>query len=217
MFTGIIESLGEIKHISNSGSNRIFFIKSKLASQVKIDESVSHNGICLTVEDIQNDSYQVTAIDETLQKSNAGNWKPKDKINLERSMKLNDRLDGHIVQGHVDSIGICIGKKEKEGSIEFTFRYEENFAPLIIEKGSICLNGVSLTVFDVTENKFTVAIIPYTFIHTNLQFLKTENVVNLEFDILGKYVARIAAINRKKNHNDSCFPKVISRSETEPA
>ncbi|HUZ58735.1 MAG TPA: riboflavin synthase [Hanamia sp.] len=194
MFTGIIEEMGEIKDISKSGSNRIFFIKSELIHQIKIDESISHNGICLTVEDIRKDTYKVTAIEETLLKTNAEIWKQGDFVNLERSMKLNDRLDGHIVQGHVDNTGVCINKKDKEGSVEFTFKFNEAFAPLIIEKGSICLNGVSLTAFDVTKNKFTVAIIPYTLKHTNLQFLKINNVVNLEFDILGKYVARIASL-----------------------
>lgn len=194
MFTGIIEEVGEIKDISKSGSNRIFFIKSELFPQIKIDESISHNGICLTVEDIRKDTYKVTAIEETLLKTNAEIWKQGDFVNLERSMKLNDRLDGHIVQGHVDNTGVCINKKDKEGSVEFTFKFNEAFAPLIIEKGSICLNGVSLTAFDVTKNKFTVAIIPYTLKHTNLQFLKINNIVNLEFDILGKYVARIASL-----------------------
>ncbi len=191
MFTGIIEAFGEIKDISIDKSNRVFYIKSELASQLKIDESVSHNGICLTVENIENDIYRITAIDETLKKTNAGNWKKNDLINLERAMKINDRLDGHIVQGHVDGTGICIAKKNKEGSTEFTFEFDEKFAPLIIEKGSICVNGVSLTAFDVTNNHFTVAIIPYTFSHTNFHSLNEQDVVNLEFDILGKYVQRM--------------------------
>jgi riboflavin synthase len=192
MFTGIIEAQGEIKKISNERKNRVFFIKSQITSQLKIDESVSHNGICLTVEDIQNDTYKITAIDETLIKTNASTWKQDDIINLERSMKMNDRLDGHIVQGHVDGTGICINKKDKDGSVEFTFQFDRNFAQLIIEKGSICVNGVSLTAFNVSQDTFTVAIIPYTFNHTNFQYLKINNVVNLEFDILGKYIARIA-------------------------
>ncbi len=197
MFTGIIKSLGEIKEISTIGSNRTFFIKSELFSQLKIDESLSHNGVCLTVEDIQNGIYKVTAIEETLKKTNAGQWKKGDLINLEQAMKLSERLDGHIVQGHVDGTGICIDKQEKNGSVEFTFQFDSVFATLIIEKGSICVNGVSLTAFNVTENNFTVAIIPYTFEHTNFHLLKTNDSVNLEFDILGKYVARIIALKEQ--------------------
>ncbi len=194
MFTGIIKSLGEVKEISNEGSNRTFFISSELLPQLKIDESISHNGVCLTIEDIENDVYKVTAIEETLKKSNAVEWKKGDLINLEQSMILNERLDGHIVQGHVDGKGICINKQQKDGSVEFTFQYSPSFAALIIEKGSICVNGVSLTAFNVTENNFTVAIIPYTFEHTNFHQLKTNDTVNLEFDILGKYIARMMAI-----------------------
>ena len=198
MFTGIIEDLGEVKNISIEQSNRIFYIQSDLAPQLKIDESVSHNGICLTVEDIRNDTYRVTAINETLQKTNAETWLRGNLINLERSMKLNDRLDGHIVQGHVDDTGVCINKKDTKGSVEFTFRFNESFSALIIEKGSICVDGVSLTAFKVTDNNFTVAIIPYTFANTNFHNLNINQTVNLEFDILGKYIARIAKINLPK-------------------
>lgn len=198
MFSGIIEAQGNVKNISTDQSNRIFYVQSKLSSQLKIDESVSHNGICLTVEDIKNDIYRVTAINETLQKTNAGSWKPGYFINLERAMRLNDRLDGHIVQGHVDDTGTCISKKDKEGSLEFTFKFSEAFAPLIIEKGSICVNGVSLTAFNVTNDNFTVAIIPYTFANTNFHGLNINETVNLEFDVLGKYVARITKLNQSK-------------------
>lgn len=198
MFSGIIEAQGNVKNISTDQSNRIFYVQSKLSSQLKIDESVSHNGICLTVEDIENDIYRVTAINETLQKTNAGSWKPGYFINLERAMRLNDRLDGHIVQGHVDDTGRCISKKDKEGSFEFTFKFSEEFAPLIIEKGSICVNGVSLTAFNVTNDNFTVAIIPYTFANTNFHDLNINETVNLEFDVLGKYVARITKLNQSK-------------------
>lgn len=191
MFTGIIEALGEIKDLSTHQSNRIFYVESELASKLKIDESLSHNGVCLTVENIEDDIYRITAIEETLKKTNAGNWKKDDLINLERAMKINDRLDGHIVQGHVDGTGICIHKENKEGSVEFTFQYDEKFAQLIIEKGSICVNGVSLTAFNVSKNNFTVAIIPYTFAHTNFPSIQKNDLVNLEFDILGKYVQRI--------------------------
>ena len=194
MFTGIIKSLGEINKVASVGSNRTFFIKSELSSQLKIDESLSHNGVCLTIENIENDIYKVTAIEETFKKTNAGKWKKGDLINLEQAMTLNERLDGHIVQGHVDGTGICINKQEKDGSVEFTFQYDKSFAELIIEKGSICVNGVSLTAFNVTENNFTVAIIPYTFEHTNFYLLNGNDTVNLEFDILGKYVARIMAL-----------------------
>lgn len=196
MFTGIIESIGEIKDISVESSNRIFYVKSDLYSELKVDESLSHNGICLTIEKIENDVHRVTAIEETLKKTTAGSWKIRDQINLERSMKLNDRLDGHIVQGHVDGTGVCLNKKEKQGSVEFTFRYNKTFAPLIIEKGSICVNGVSLTAFNVTEENFTVAIIPYTFEHTNFNSLSVNDKVNLEFDILGKYVSRKLKIEK---------------------
>jgi riboflavin synthase len=191
MFTGIIEDLGEIQEISIEKSNRVFFIKSDVASELKIDESVSHNGICLTVEDIKKDVYSVTTIQETLEKTNAALWNPGDSINLERSMKMNGRLDGHIVQGHVDGTAICTNRKDKEGSIEFTFEFKEIFAPLIIEKGSVCINGVSLTAFNVGKNSFTVAIIPYTLSHTNFKTLMEDDIVNIEFDILGKYVQRI--------------------------
>ena len=197
MFTGIIESVGEIKDVCVDESNRIFYLKSDLTSELKIDESLSHNGVCLTVEEIKNDLYRVTTIEETIQKTTAGSWKPNDFINLERAMKINDRLDGHIVQGHVDGTGICISKKNKEGSVEFTFQFNKSFAPLIIEKGSICVNGVSLTAFNVTDENFTVAIIPYTFSHTNFNSLKENSAVNLEFDILGKYVQRITGLENK--------------------
>ncbi len=194
MFTGIIEDLGKIKEISIEGSNRIFFIKSDISSHLKVDESVSHNGICLTIEDIKKNIYRVTAIQETLEKTNAGLWNPGDIINLERSMKMNGRLDGHIVQGHVDGTAVCTQRKDKEGSVEFSFEFDEIFAPLIIEKGSICINGVSITAFNVSRNSFTVAIIPYTFSHTNFKNLIEDDVVNIEYDILGKYVARIMSL-----------------------
>ncbi len=198
MFTGIIKSLGKIKEVSTAGSNRTFFIESELADQLRVDESLAHNGVCLTIEDVFNTIYKVTAIEETLLKTNAGSWKPGDLINLEQAMQLNDRLDGHIVQGHVDGTGICTNKTDKDGSVEFTFQFDTSFAPLIIEKGSICVNGVSLTAFDVTNDHFRVAIIPYTYSHTNFKLLEEKNVVNLEFDILGKYVARIEGIRSGK-------------------
>jgi riboflavin synthase len=198
MFTGIIKDLGKITEVSSAGSNKTFFIESNLSGQLKVDESVAHNGVCLTVEEIKNNMYRVTSIEETLRKTNVGNWKKNDLINLEQAMQLNDRLDGHIVQGHVDGTGVCEKMTNKEGSVEFTFSFDSSFASLIIEKGSICVNGVSLTAFDVTNDHFTVAIIPYTFAHTNFQSLEEKDLVNLEFDILGKYVARIAQIQSAK-------------------
>jgi riboflavin synthase len=194
MFTGIIEATGEVTEVFTRQSNREFYIKSSLAHELKIDESLSHNGVCLTIEDIKNDIYRVTAIEETLKKTDLDQWGKGSSINLERSMKLNDRLDGHIVQGHVDTTGTCISRNDKEGSVEFTFEFNEVFAPLIIEKGSICVNGVSLTAFAVNKTNFTVAIIPYTLLHTNFNSLSINNLVNLEFDVLGKYVARIMSL-----------------------
>jgi riboflavin synthase len=198
MFTGIIKDLGKITEVSGAGSNKTFFIESHLAGQLKVDESVAHNGVCLTVEEIKDNTYRVTAIEETLRKTNVGNWEKNDLINLEQAMQLNDRLDGHIVQGHVDGTAVCEKKTDKEGSVEFTFSFDSSFASLIVEKGSICVNGVSLTAFNVTNHHFTVAIIPYTFTHTNFQSLKEKDLVNLEFDMLGKYVARIAQIQSAK-------------------
>jgi riboflavin synthase len=195
MFTGIIEATGTIQKLSIDRTNRVFWIKSDISSQLKIDESLCHNGICLTVEEIQVDTYRVTAILETLDKTNAGRWKEGDIINLERSLRMNGRLDGHIVQGHVDGTAICIAKKDVNGSLEFIFSFDEKHAALIIEKGSICLNGVSLTVFNVAQDTFTVAIIPYTFEHTNFYTIKEGVMVNIEFDILGKYVSRIMQLN----------------------
>ena len=195
MFTGIIEALGVIQKITEEGSNKTFSIRSNIASEMEVDESICHNGVCLTVEDIKNDIYKVTAIKETLDKTNIGTWKPGESINLERSMKLNDRLDGHIVQGHVDCTAKCVFRKDVTGSHEFTFEFDKKFAVLIIEKGSISLNGISLTVFNVELDKFSVAIIPYTYEHTNMQHLQTGMEVNIEFDIIGKYVSRLQSLH----------------------
>lgn len=192
MFTGIVETTGEIREISIEKSNRVFYIQSELSSGLKPDDSVCHNGICLTIEKIKKDIHSVTAIHETLQKTTAGFWNPGDIINLERPIKMNGSLDGHIVQGHVDGTATCTGKKNKEGSTEFSFEFDKIFAPLIIEKGSVCINGVSLTAFNVGINCFTVAIIPYTFSHTNFATLMENDLVNIEFDILGKYVSRFS-------------------------
>jgi len=194
MFTGIIEALGTIEKISMDGANKTFRIKSDISSQLKIDESLCHNGICLTIEDVRDGWHQVTAIQETLDKTNAGLWQSDDIVNLERSLQMNGRLDGHMVQGHVDGTALCIAKKDAKGSFEFTFKFPEENAALIIEKGSICLNGISLTAYNVTRDTFTVAIIPYTFEHTNMQYVQTGITVNIEFDMIGKYVNRLQTL-----------------------
>ena len=196
MFTGIIETTGIVKEVITKGSNRIFWIESPLSSQFKVDQSVSHSGVCLTIEEVGQTSHRVTAIDETLLKTNLENWKEGSLVNLERSLQLNARIDGHLVQGHVDSTAICIKRKEKEGSWEYEFEFPKKFAELIIEKGSICINGISLTAFDVKRKSFRVAIIPYTFDHTNLKSLEPGGFVNLEFDLIGKYINRKLSLNK---------------------
>lgn len=190
MFTGIIEALGKVKEIITTGTNRSFWIESSLVSALKVDQSIAHNGVCLTVEVIQGEQYQVTAVQETLEKTALSQWKVGHFVNLERSLLPSSRLDGHFVQGHVDTTGICESIVDRNGSWEFTFSFPEEYAALIIEKGSISLNGTSLTVFNVTRATFTVAIIPYTYQHTSLQYLRTGERVNLEFDLLGKYILR---------------------------
>jgi riboflavin synthase len=190
MFTGIIETIGAVKQITSSGSNKTFWIESPLSHEFKKDQSISHNGVCLTVEEIRENQHRVTAIDETLQKTNLNSWKAGSLINIERCLPMNGRLDGHFVQGHVDATAICKKRQEKEGSYEFTFEFPKKFAALIIEKGSISVNGISLTAFNVKKKSFTVAIIPYTFDHTNIKDINTGDTVNLEFDIIGKYLLR---------------------------
>lgn len=194
MFTGIIECTGTILSVAESGSNRVFSIRSPLGPALRVDQSLAHEGVCLTVEAISDDTHQVTAIAETLQKTNLGLWSAGKSVNLERSLTLESRLDGHIVQGHVDATGICLSREEKDGSWEFRIRFPESFAALVIEKGSIALNGTSLTCFDVTKDAFSVAIIPYTFTHTSIHQLEPGQPVNLEFDMLGKYVQRKLAV-----------------------
>ncbi len=191
MFTGIIENTGIVKEVITGGTNKTFWIASPLAPELKIDQSLSHNGVCLTVEEIKDGMYRVTAIAETLVKTNLGQWKPGTIVNLERCMPMNGRLDGHIVQGHVDAVAECIAVVEKDGSWEFNFKFPEEFSSLVIEKGSITLNGTSLTLFNVGDNNFTVAIIPYTYHHTNINTINKGDLVNIEFDILGKYVQRM--------------------------
>jgi riboflavin synthase len=196
MFTGIIESLGFIKEITAVGTNKIFWIESPLSSCFKIDQSVAHNGVCLTVEDVKDNLHRVTAVDETLSKTDLNQWKIGTHINLERSLLPTNRLDGHFVQGHVDTTGTCTKIKDKVGSYEFEIEFPKKFAELVIEKGSICVNGISLTAFDVKKHSFRVAIIPYTFEHTNLQFLKEGDKVNLEFDMIGKYILRKLSLEK---------------------
>jgi riboflavin synthase len=196
MFTGIVENTGIVKEITANGTNKTFLIQSSLSVELKTDQSVSHNGACLTVEEVINNSHRVTAIDETLKKTNLGNWKPGDIINLERCLKMNGRLDGHLVQGHVDDTAQCTSRKEKKGSWEFGFSFSRKFSPLVIEKGSICVNGISLTAFDVKRTGFRVAIIPYTFAHTNMQSLQKGELINLEFDMVGKYILRRLSLKK---------------------
>ncbi len=190
MFTGIIETTGTVKEVISNGSNRAFWIESSISPQLKIDQSVSHSGVCLTIEAVREDSHLVTAIEETLQKTNLGKWQEGTSVNLERCLHLQDRLDGHIVQGHADETGLCKKRKEKNGSWVFEFGFPKKFAGLIIEKGSICVNGISLTAFAVKKKSFRVAIIPYTFDHTNINTIHEGDLVNLEFDMIGKYLLR---------------------------
>lgn len=191
MFTGIIETLGIIRKIDNEGSNIHFTIESEISNELKVDQSVAHNGVCLTVTQVEDNSHQVTAVQETLDKSNLGKLTVGHEVNIERCMVMNGRLDGHIVQGHVDQTAICTQKKTLDGSWLFTFEYEEKAGNVTVEKGSICINGISLTCFNSTKNGFSVTIIPYTMEHTNFKKLEINNTVNLEFDIIGKYVSKL--------------------------
>lgn len=193
MFTGIIETLGTIQEIKKDKDNIHITIDASITHELKIDQSVAHNGICLTVVALKDNYYTVTAIDETIQKTNLGDWKEGDLVNLERAMKLGDRLDGHIVQGHVDQTGNCIAISETNGSWLYTFEYDDKLNNLTIEKGSITVNGVSLTVVNSQKNQFSVAIIPYTHEHTNFKNFKVGSKINLEFDVIGKYVSRLYA------------------------
>ena len=191
MFTGIIEEIGKIVRIEREQANLHLYVKSSFTNELKIDQSVAHNGVCLTVVAIDGDVYQVTAIAETLAKTHLGSLQVGDAVNLERGMLLNTRLDGHIVQGHTDQTGTCSAIQEEAGSTRFTFEYDSSTGNVVIEKGSITVNGVSLTVVDATRDSFSVAVIPYTLAHTNLQHLQIGSIVNLEFDVIGKYVARL--------------------------
>jgi riboflavin synthase len=190
MFTGIIECTGKITAVSTNGTNISFWIASPVSSELKADQSVSHNGVCLTVEEIQNNSHRVTAIEETIAKTELSNWIEGTIVNIERCMVMNGRLDGHIVQGHVDCTAVCIERKELAGSWEYSFRFPASFAQLVIEKGSIAVNGTSLTCFNIGKDQFTIAVIPYTFEHTNIKQVRAGTIVNIEFDIIGKYIQR---------------------------
>lgn len=193
MFTGIIETLGEVASIREEGTNLHFTIRSDISRELKIDQSVAHNGVCLTVVALSEGMHTVTAIAETLQKTNLGLLRPGSKVNLERCMLMNGRLDGHIVQGHIDQTAVCVRRSELEGSWEYRFRYNSATGNITVEKGSVCINGISLTVVGSKEGEFSVFIIPYTFEHTNLQEVNEGDIVNIEFDIIGKYVARLTA------------------------
>lgn len=193
MFTGIIETIGKVVDLKKHEGNLDLVIASSFSKELKIDQSVAHNGVCLTVVDMNVAGWhRVTAIEETLKKTNLGSLQIGDIVNLERCMKMDGRLDGHIVQGHVDQTGECLAVTEEDGSWLFTFRYKPTKNNLVVEKGSICINGISLTAFNAVADLFTVAIIPYTYEHTNIHEVKVGSIVNLEFDIIGKYVARMA-------------------------
>jgi riboflavin synthase len=194
MFTGIIENLGEITKLEQINENLNISVKCNFVKELKVDQSIAHNGVCLTVVNVEGNEYTVTAIDETLKKTCLGELRVKDMVNLERGMKLGERLDGHIVQGHIDQIGTCIDINKQDGSWIFTFSYDDSLGNITIEKGSITVNGVSLTVINSEKSSFSVAIIPYTFEHTTFKYLSIGNKVNLEFDVIGKYVRRLTRV-----------------------
>lgn len=199
MFTGIIEATGEVIDLSSEGTNLTFRLSSRIAPELKVDQSLSHNGVCLTVTSVNGDTYTVTAVEETLQKTNLGRLKPGDRVNLERCMPANGRFDGHIVQGHVDQTGVVTGITDQNGSWLFDFQYRTSADDpkannITVEKGSICINGVSLTVFNSAPDSFRVAIIPYTYEHTTFCDLKVGDVVNLEFDVVGKYIKKMLGL-----------------------
>lgn len=196
MFTGIIEKTGIIEEVLSNGTNRTFLVSSSLYSELKVDQSLCHDGVCLTIETLKDGLHQVTAIAETLLKTNLGAWQKGSIVNLERCIQLNGRLDGHFVQGHVDTTAKCLDIVNQNGSWEYRFEFDKSFSSLIIEKGSVTVNGISLTCFNVTGDQFTVAIVPYTYQHTNISHLKTGDTVNIEWDMVGKYVSRLINLNR---------------------
>jgi riboflavin synthase len=190
MFTGIVESLGRVQKAERKGTNLLLKIESNISDKLKVDQSVSHNGVCLTVTEVGTGHHSITAVDETLKKTNLGSLEKDDQLNLERCMQLNGRFDGHIVQGHVDTVAEVVSVEDQDGSWLFRFRLK-NTTEVLVEKGSICLNGISLTCFDIDDDQFSVAIIPYTFEHTNFKYLKKSSIVNVEFDIIGKYIKKM--------------------------
>lgn len=194
MFTGIIETMARLERRKKEGSNVHLYFSSSISHELKVDQSLSHNGVCLTVVGVRENEYKVTAIDETLKRSNLGDLKPGDLVNLERCMMANGRFDGHIVQGHVDTIAVCTSVKDLKGSFEFGFKYKPARNFVTVEKGSITVNGVSLTVVKSKRDSFSVHIIPYTIEHTNFKSIKKGSKVNLEFDVIGKYVIRILGL-----------------------
>lgn len=203
MFTGIVEAIGRVTEVEFDRTNRIFWVESGFSAGLKVDESVNHNGVCLTIEETTSLAHRVSAIKETLDKTNLSRWETGELINLERSMLSGDRFHGHIVQGHIDGTAICTGKKEIPGSWEYTFEFDAQFAPLIIEKGSVCVNGVSLTAFNVGQDNFSIAIIPFTYDHTNFPTIKKGTLVNVEFDMIGKYTQRYLQLRDQERHFSS--------------
>lgn len=197
MFTGIVEAVATVLSVETEGTNAIFWLESPISHELKIDQSVSHSGVCLTVDALRDGAHRATAVAETLSKTNLGLWKKGSLVNLERCMPMNGRIDGHIVQGHVDATAVCIDKKDLGGSWEYRFLFNEKFASLMIEKGSVGVNGISLTAYNVGRNEFTVSIIPYTYEHTNIQQIQTNSVVNIEWDMIGKYINRIYSFQNK--------------------
>lgn len=196
MFTGIVEAVGKIASVETNGTNKIFWVESNISHELKIDQSVSHSGVCLTVDALRDGAHRVTAVAETLSKTNLNGWQKESLVNLERCMTMNGRIDGHIVQGHVDATAMCIEKKDLAGSWEYRFLFDEQFASLMIEKGSVCVNGISLTAYNVGRNEFTISIIPYTYHHTNIQQVTKETIVNIEWDMIGKYINRIHSLSQ---------------------
>jgi len=196
MFTGIIESMGTVRAITSAGTNRTFWIESPLSADFSIDQSIAHNGVCLTVEEVMDGQHRVTAVEETLKKTTLGAWAAGSRVNLERSLLPSTRLDGHFVQGHVDATAECTRIRDRDGSWEYEFSFPKKFGALVIEKGSIAVNGISLTAFDVGRHSFRVAIIPYTYEHTNLQDLAEGHEVNIEFDMMGKYILRQLSLGK---------------------
>jgi len=197
MFTGIIEATGQIIKITSIGKNKRFWIKSAISGELKVDQSLSHNGVCLTVEEADHEVHVATAVAETLKKTSLSGWKEGNIINLERCLMLNSRIDGHLVQGHVDCEATCVSRVDADGSWEFVFEFPKKFYPLLVEKGSVCVDGISLTAFAVSKKHFSVAIIPYTFLHTNIQHLNKGDRVNIEFDLVGKYIMSAIKKSRK--------------------